>query len=75
MKLMPKDDIIEVYVEIINKIIDDLVFTMHESDVPDNFNYLLGKKRVAELIMGIDTNKESKSNDIKINGEDYVSET
>ena len=72
---MTKDEIIQTYVKIVNKIINDLKFTMHESDVPDSFRYLDGKKRILELIMGIDTNKESKSNDIKINGEDYVSET
>ena len=35
-------------------------------DVPDSFNYLYGKKRVLELIMGIDNVDE---------GEDDVSET
>jgi uncharacterized protein (DUF1015 family) len=66
MKVMPKDEIVETYVKIINKIIDDLMFGMHESDRPDSFNYLYGKKRVLELIMGIDNVDE---------GEDDVSKT
>ena len=74
MKVMPKDEIIEVYVKIINKIIHDLMLKMDEYDIPDSFNYLLGKKRVAELIMGIESTDKTESNDIKINGEDYVSE-
>ena len=74
MKVMPKDEIIEVYVKIVNKIIHDLMLRMDEYDIPDSFNYLHGKKRVLELIMGIESNDKTESNDIKINGEDYVSE-
>ena len=61
-KDMTKDEIIETYVKIVNKIINDLKFTMHESDVPDSFRYLDGKKRILELIMGIDVNKTKGDN-------------
>ena len=61
-KDMTKDEIIETYVKIVNKIINDLKFTMHESDVPDSFRYLDGKKRMLELIMGIDVNKTKGDN-------------
>ena len=75
MKLMHKDEIIETYVKIMNKIIDDLMLGRDEFDIPDTFSYLYGRKELLEEILGIVPTKESKSNDIKINGEDYVPET
>ena len=37
MKLMHKDEIIETYVKIMNKIIDDLMLGRDEFDIPDTF--------------------------------------
>ena len=79
MKLMSKDDMIELYVNTVNKIINDKV----EGDLDSHiWISLVAKKDMLEQVLGI-VPKNSKTilsivdknpNNIKINGEDYVSE-
>ena len=74
MKLMHKDDMIKLYVKIVNDIIDDTIASEPRID-SHAWVDLVAKKDLLEEILGIAPTKESKSNDIKINGEDDVSET
>ena len=79
MKLMSKDDMIELYVNTVNKIINDKV----EGDLDSHiWISLVAKKDMLEQVLGIAPKKskatlaiaDKNPNNIKINGEEYVSE-
>ena len=79
MKLMSKDDMIELYVNTVNKIINDKV----EGDLDSHiWISLVARKDILEQVLGIAPKKskatlaivDKNPNNIKINGEDYVSE-
>ena len=73
MKLMHKDDMIKLYVEIVNDIIKDMSQQITWDTHNEHYVDLTAQKELLEQVLGIAPTKESKSNDIKINGEDYVS--
>jgi len=79
MKLMSKDDMIELYVNTVNKIINDKV----EGDLDSHiWISLVARKDMLEQVLGIAPKKskatlaiaDKNPNNIKINGEEYVSE-
>lgn len=79
MKLMSKDDMIELYVNTVNKIINDKV----EGDLDSHiWISLVARKDILEQVLGIAPKKskatlaiaDKNPNNIKINGEEYVSE-
>tara|TARA_R110000824_G_scaffold278679_1_gene466948 strand:+ start:48 stop:281 length:234 start_codon:yes stop_codon:yes gene_type:complete len=76
---MSKDDMIELYVNTVNKIINDKV----EGDLDSHiWISLVARKDILEQVLGIAPKKskatlaivDKNPNNIKINGEDYVSE-
>ena len=79
MKLMSKDDMIEILVNTVNKIINDKV----EGDLDSHiWISLVARKDILEQVLGIAPKKskatlaiaDKNPNNIKINGEEYVSE-
>ena len=79
MKLMSKDDMIELYVNTVNKIINDKV----EGDLDSHiWISLVARKDMLEQVLGIAPKKskailaiaDKNPKNIKINGEEYVSE-
>tara|TARA_R110001583_G_scaffold40206_1_gene128619 strand:+ start:103 stop:336 length:234 start_codon:yes stop_codon:yes gene_type:complete len=76
---MSKDDMIELYVNTVNKIINDKV----EGDLDSHiWISLVARKDILEQVLGIAPKKskatlaiaDKNPNNIKINGEEYVSE-